>query len=58
MEIVRTLDDPVCAISAGRSEAFLTVAKPIFEALCGNMWADVQDFSKNDFMKYGPGTEN
>ena len=48
MEIVRTLDDPVCAISAGRSEAFLTVAKSIFEALCGNMWADVQDFSKND----------
>ena len=48
MEIVRTLDDPVCANSAGRSEAFLTVAKSIFEALCGNMWADVQDFSKND----------
>ena len=48
MEIVRTLDDPVCANSAGRSEAFGMVAKSIFEALCGNMWADVQDFSKHD----------
>jgi hypothetical protein len=58
MEIVPTHDELVLAISEGRSEAYLTVVKPIFEALCGNMWAGVQDFNKDDFMKYGPFTEN